>query len=136
MSTLATAQRSSLRLPRLDVIRPLWLRVVVGASGVALLASAFWVSPHAWIVWVALIAPDVPGLAGAGRDLSPKQMHPRAVRYYNLTHRLTGGALVGIAALATASPTLTAICLAWLAHVLIDRALGYTLRTSDGFLRQ
>jgi hypothetical protein len=124
------------RLPRLDVLRPRSLRVAAGITSVVLLVAALRISPSAWAVWIALLAPDLPGLAGAGAGLAPKQMHPRAVTAYNATHRLTGGVIVLALAGVAGAPTGVGIALAWLAHVLLDRAVGYTLRTPDGFLRR
>jgi hypothetical protein len=60
----------------------------------------------------------------------------RAVTAYNATHRLTGGIIVLAIAGITGAPTGVGIALAWLAHVLCDRAAGYTLRTPEGFLRR
>jgi hypothetical protein len=89
----------------------------------------------AWQLWVFLLAPDLPLLAGSGRGLQRGQLHPRAVPLYNATHSLVGPAL-----LAVASPWLgiawAAGALAWAAHVLFDRSLGFGPRDRAGFRRQ
>ena len=79
------------------------------------------------------------GPARARRDvqgLAPKQLHPRAVPWYNATHRFGGGLAVVAAGLVLGQALVTAIGLMWVAHVLIDRAAGYTLRDRDGFMRR
>src|SRR5688500_13540782 len=79
---------------------------------------------------VMLIAPDVPLLFGMGRGIERGRLAPRAVPYYNATHRLVGSlvtlAVSLVVSLAVApSWTLAAAGFAWLAHVLIDRSVGY-----------
>jgi len=81
------------------------------------------------------IAPDIPLFFGFGAGLAKGQLHPRAVPAYNASHRLIGPGLVLLAAAVAASPMVAAAGLAWLAHVLIDRACGYGLRTADGWQR-
>lgn len=135
--TSATAPATTRRtLPRLDVIRNPLLRLVIAAAGAFLIYLAIRVSPHHWVAWVALAAPDVPLLAGFQSGLARGQLAPAAVPWYNATHRLIGGIATAGTGLLSGNHTLTGIGLAWVAHVLIDRAAGYTLRTKDGFLRR
>jgi Domain of unknown function (DUF4260) len=93
---------------------------------------------------VLAIAPDIPLFFGfdASGALAKGQLHPRAVPAYNAAHRLVGPAAVlavagglGFWVSAGAALTAGAAGLAWLAHVLVDRACGYNLRTPDGFRR-
>ncbi|MCX4909178.1 DUF4260 family protein [Streptomyces sp. NBC_00878] len=65
------------------------------------------------------------------------RLQPRAVPSYNTAHR----ALVPLALMApyafglvTWAPGFAALC-GWLAHISYDRALGYGLRTKEGFQR-
>lgn len=99
---------------------------------------------HGWLAVllavVLFIAPDLTFLAGA-RDAHRTergQLPPSAVPYYNAAHR----ALIPFA-LMTAytfspldwAPLFAALC-GWMAHISFDRALGYGLRTKDGFQRR
>ena len=67
---------------------------------------------------------------------SRQQLHPRAVPLYNALHRFVGPALLAAAALSglVGSWGLVA-ALAWAFHVALDRAVGYGLRTREGFQR-
>jgi hypothetical protein len=67
------------------------------------------------------LAPDLALVLGASTGLARGQLHPRAVTAYNLLHRFWGPAALGT--------------LAWALHVALDRAVGYGLRTRDGFQR-
>jgi hypothetical protein len=85
------------------------------------------------------IAPDLTFLVGLGqaRQLQPGQLPPAAVPWYNAAHRVWGPAAVLV--IFTVTPLswapLFAAGLGWLAHVAIDRAMGYGLRTAAGFQR-
>ena len=115
-------------------------RVVLGGLAAGLLGAAVAtvVATGAGWAWVAaaFLAPDVALLLGAGRGLAPGQLHPRAVPLYNLLHRFWLPLALGIAA--TAGPISTgylAAALIWAFHVSLDRAVGYGLRTRDGYQR-
>ncbi|MFB4297452.1 DUF4260 family protein [Actinomadura sp. NTSP31] len=99
---------------------------------------------HGWLaalVAVAFfIAPDLTFLAGArdAHTVERGQLPARAVPYYNTAHR----ALIPLALMAlytvapiTWAPIFAGLC-GWLAHISIDRAVGYGLRTKDGFQRR
>jgi hypothetical protein len=90
-----------------------------------------------WLAAAAgLLGPDIALAFGAGRDLRPGQLHPRAVPLYNALHRLWGPVLLVAAAAAELVPAWTLVAgLAWLAHVAVDRAVGYGLRTPEGLQR-
>ncbi|GAA1364042.1 DUF4260 family protein [Streptomyces beijiangensis] len=98
---------------------------------------------HGWIAGLFalafFIAPDLTMLIGAADSsrLSHGQLAPRAVPFYNAAHR----ALVPIALMAvytytpiTWAPIFAALC-GWTAHISYDRALGYGLRSKEGFQR-
>jgi Domain of unknown function (DUF4260) len=89
-----------------------------------------------WQIAAFGFAPDLTLFFGAGAGLAKGQLHPRAVGAYNLMHRLWGPLLM----LAAAASGLIGLgfligALAWTFHVALDRALGYGLRTPDGFQR-
>lgn len=84
---------------------------------------------------VLAIAPDVPLAFGFTSGLEKGRLHPRAVPAYNATHRLVGPTVVLVLGFLLLSHTLGAAGFAWLAHVLIDRACGFGLRTREGWQR-
>jgi hypothetical protein len=87
-----------------------------------------------WLFAAFLIAPDLALLAGFGANLAKGQLHRRAVPFYNAAHSLGGPALLATASLVLPAGWLVA-ALAWALHIAVDRALGYGMRTRDGFQR-
>ncbi len=100
------------------------------------------------------LLPDLAFLAGLGQAHERGQLPPRAVPPYNLTHRLVFplalvavalGALVVVRVLVASPqefesarhlPLIAYVAgLAWLAHIAFDRALGFGLRTPEGWQR-
>ena len=82
------------------------------------------------------LGPDLALVFGAGAGLARGQLHPRAVPVYNLVHRFwLPAALLGVAAAGVLPFGYAVGGLAWCFHVSLDRALGYGLRTHDGFQR-
>jgi hypothetical protein len=80
--------------------------------------------------------PDLALLLGAGHGLETGRLHPRAVPLYNVLHRFWGPLALGVVAVAAGlSPVWVVGALAWALHVAVDRAVGYGLRTPDGFQR-
>ena len=92
---------------------------------------------HPALPWsVPSIGPDVALLYGAARGLEKGQLHPRAVGAYNLLHRFWGPLLLAtLASFDVLALGFLIGALAWAFHVALDRALGYGLRTRDGFQR-
>jgi hypothetical protein len=111
-----------------------------GLATALLVALVYQVWAHGTGYWqlVAFGAgPDLALLLGAGAGLARGQLHPRAVPAYNLLHRLVGpAALLAAALLAGLGPAWVVAALAWALHVAIDRAVGYGLRTKEGFQRR
>jgi uncharacterized protein DUF4260 len=70
---------------------------------------------------------------GASRRLARGQLAPRAVPFYNTAHRVWGP-LVLLAAGAV-WPDSAALLAGGLAHIGLDRGLGFGLRTPAGFQR-
>jgi hypothetical protein len=82
------------------------------------------------------LGPDLALFYGIGAKLEKGQLHPRAVWLYNLLHRFW----LPLVLLAAASFGLAPLgyvvgALAWALHISVDRAVGYGLRTRDGFQR-
>ena len=87
-----------------------------------------------------VIAPDLTFLVGMGeaREMQRGQLPPTAVPWYNAAHRAWVPALL-LVAYAVSPLTwapLFAAGLGWLAHIAIDRAAGYGLRSAAGFQRR
>lgn len=84
------------------------------------------------------IAPDLTFLIGIGDEVPKGYMSPRAVAFYNALHRiwvpatLTTLLAVALAPLSTPALLLFVGGLSWMAHIALDRAAGYGLRTADG----
>jgi uncharacterized protein DUF4260 len=87
-----------------------------------------------WLVVVFLLGPDIALFAGIGSGLKKGQLHPRAVPLYNALHRYWGPAALALASIVLPDGWLAA-ALAWAVHVSVDRAVGYGLRTPEGFQR-
>jgi hypothetical protein len=105
---------------------------------VALFAAALFeaVSQGSWGAFAAgLVAPDLALPLGSGRGLAKGQLHPRAVPVYNAVHVFWGPAALLVAAVFLPGSAALVGGLAWATHVALDRGVGYTLRTRDGFLR-
>lgn len=89
-----------------------------------------------WQIAVFALGPDLPLLFGTGGGLERGQLHPRAVRPYNLVHRFWGPfALIILAATGVLAIGWLIAGLTWGFHIALDRSLGYGLRTPDGFQR-
>jgi len=108
-------------------------------AGFLLVSVVFEAAKHAtgyWQIAVFATAPDLTLLAGLGSDLARGQLHPRAVVPYNVVHSMWSPlALLLIACLPGMPLGYFIGGLAWSLHIAIDRALGYGLRTRDGFQR-
>jgi hypothetical protein len=106
-------------------------RVLVAVTGLAALAGAVvLIGPWAFALW---LAPDVALLAGWQRGFAKDgRLAPRAVPIYNALHAIPGPAAIALTGAAAASPLVAGLGVLWLSHVLIDRAMGYGLRTPEG----
>jgi hypothetical protein len=82
------------------------------------------------------LAPDLPMLIGAKRTLARGRLAPAAVPFYNLAHRVWGPLVLLVACTFWIdSAALFTGGLAWLAHIAIDRATDFGLRTRQEFQR-
>ncbi|MGH8946070.1 MAG: DUF4260 domain-containing protein [Acidimicrobiia bacterium] len=80
-----------------------------------------------WLLFATLfLIPDV-GMVGYVR--SPRL----GAIAYDILHTLAGPAVLGFYAVLAGAPDLLAVALIWLAHIGMDRALGYGLKYPSGF---
>jgi hypothetical protein len=85
-----------------------------------------------WFALAFFILPDVALMYGADRNRAPGQLHPRAVRFYNIVHSFWIPLVLMLAGLWLPPLVFTAGA-AWAAHIAWDRGLGFGLRTRKGF---
>ena len=114
-------------------------RAAYAALAAALLAAAVYVILDRGTGWWQFFAfgamPDIALFAGMGAGLEKGQLHPRAVPLYNALHRFAGPIAFGVLAAAFLPTDYLVGALAWGLHITVDRAVGYGLRTPDGFQR-
>lgn len=106
----------------------LWQRIEGGLIFAAALPLAGMMQ-SGWPLWLwplALLAPD---LSMLGYLAGPRI----GAAIYNLVHLYAGGLLLALLGLLSGSPAIIAAGAVWLAHCGIDRALGFGLKSSDGF---
>jgi hypothetical protein len=126
MIACATTDPRARRHAAFGVLAALLLAAAVG--GAAIHGSGW------WLLAAFAVGPDVALLLGISSTLEKGQLHPRAVRLYNAAHSYWGPALLAAAAIALPSGYLVG-ALAWAFHISLDRAVGYGMRTRDGFQR-
>jgi hypothetical protein len=120
---------------RRTTARALWLFVALAGSASAVVAV---MTDHVglWPVVVFALAPDLSFLAGAGQSAAPGQLPKNAVPVYNLVHRpLLPIAMMTAASVGLVSEFWLAAGLSWLTHIAADRAVGFGLRTAEGWQR-
>ena len=101
------------------------LRLEGAAALVAGLVGYFALS-NSWIFLAATLL--VPDLAMLGYAFGPKV----GARAYNLAHTYLAPAALAAVAWAFDLPLLASACV-WIAHIGLDRALGYGLKYESGF---
>ena len=121
-------------------LSPAARRAAYGLAAALLLgAIAFELAKHStgwWQLAAFGLGPDVALLFGAGEGLERGQLHRRAVPAYNAVHLLAGPLVLGmLVAAGVLSLGFFVGALTWALHVTFDRALGFGLRTRDGFQR-
>lgn len=106
---------------------PLWL---LRAEGAAALAGAVWAYEQTgqswWIFVVLLLVPDL-SMLGYLHDARTGAVT------YNLVHTYLAPLALLAVGWATALVLLVGVALIWLAHIGMDRALGYGLKYAHGF---
>jgi hypothetical protein len=114
-------------------------RPAYAALAAALVAAAAYVLIDHGTGWWQFFAfgamPDIALFAGFGTGLAQGRLHPRAVPLYNALHRFAGPVALGVLAAAFLGAGSLVGALAWAVHIAVDRAVGYGLRTPDGFQR-
>jgi hypothetical protein len=141
MSTAtATATHVRKQSATLVVRRAAWAVNALFWTAFAVLEAVNHGWPAALIALAFFIAPDLTFLVAArdARTVERGQLPARAVPYYNAAHR----ALIPLALMVlypftplTWAPIFAGLC-GWMAHISMDRAFGYGLRTKDGFQRR
>jgi hypothetical protein len=106
------------------------LRTLLRLEGLALFAGmtllyAVW--GGSW--WVYAILFLVPDLSFAAYLAGPRF----GAAVYNAAHCYLAPMALNVAGFATSEPLILSIAMIWLAHIGIDRALGYGLKYSAGF---
>jgi hypothetical protein len=105
-------------------------RIAYAALAAALLTASIVLiarEGHLWQFFAFGAAPDLALFVGIGSGLTKGQLHPRAVPLYNALHRFIGPILLAFV------PGFLVGALAWALHIAVDRTVGYSLRTRDGF---
>jgi hypothetical protein len=81
------------------------------------------------------IVPHLTAALGIGQPHAPGQMAPRAVPLFNAMHQPVVPLLVlGLAVASVLPPFWLVGALAWLSHIVVDRAFGDRTRDADGYL--
>jgi len=105
-------------------------RLLLGAEGIVLAGAAtaaYWTRDASWVVFLALVlAPDISMLGYLGGTRV-------GATTYNLAHTLVGPALLFAIGLLAATPLAIDIGLVWVAHIGLDRAVGYGLKYPTAF---
>ncbi|MBN7793163.1 DUF4260 family protein [Microbacterium esteraromaticum] len=125
------------------VIRILWGILAAAAITLSVISSV----DYGWIVGGPVIAfallPDV-ALIGAFDPTRSGALRPDRVVGYNMLHLarfpvllIAGGSLITLPVVggAPGGAVVVGMGLAWLAHIAVDRAVGYGLRDRDGYIR-
>jgi len=105
-------------------------RVLLRVEGLAVLIGAvvgYQASGASWALFVVLLL--VPDLGLLGYLLGPR---PGAVAY-NAVHTYLGPFVVAVIAYAYPAPAAWPVCLIWIAHIGMDRALGLGLKFPSAF---
>ncbi|BDL40599.1 DUF4260 domain-containing protein [Methylorubrum sp. GM97] len=104
----------------------LLLRIEGAALLVCALAGYAWMG-QSWWLWAALIL--LPDLSMIGYLAGPRI----GAASYNAAHTTTVPLLLLAASLVLGSPMAAGLALVWLAHIGLDRAVGYGLKYFGGF---
>jgi hypothetical protein len=102
-------------------VRLEWAAVAAAALAFYPMAGVSW-----WLFAVLILAPD---LSMLGYLAGPRV----GAIAYNALHILIVPVLLALAGSLSGNAMATAIALIWIAHIAIDRALGYGLKLSSGF---
>ncbi|MDX8498174.1 DUF4260 domain-containing protein [Mesorhizobium sp. VK4C] len=109
-------------------MRPVDLMVRLEWAAVAVVAIIFYKMTGVswWLFALFILAPDLSMLGYLAG--------PRVGAYaYNALHILITPLVLALVGVLFATPLTSAVALIWIAHIAIDRALGYGLKLSTGF---
>ena len=107
-----------------------WPRILLRVEGAYIFVSTIWAYSRFgqpwWTFAGLLLVPDL-GMAGflAGNSAG--------AAFYNTLHTETPPILLLCAALARDKPAVAGLALTWLAHIGMDRMLGFGLKYGNGF---
>jgi hypothetical protein len=102
------------------------LRMEGIAEAIAALVMYHWLDASWWLFAALVLVPDVSFLGYlAGSRIG-------AITY-NVWHMMIGPALLACLGLVMSAPLILAIAIIWYFHIGWDRALGYGLKTFEGF---
>jgi hypothetical protein len=99
-----------------------------GAAYLAAAVAAYAFLGHNW--WLFALFLFTPDLSMVGYLRGPRA----GALTYNLAHTVSLPLLLGVAGLLLGAPLGVQLALVWLAHIGLDRALGYGLKYGDAFL--
>jgi hypothetical protein len=103
------------------VVRFEWVSAAAVAIVFYAMSGVSW-----WLFALLILAPD---LSMLGYLAGPRV----GAVAYNALHILIAPLVLAIAGVLLAGPITTAVALIWIAHIAIDRALGYGLKLPTGF---
>ncbi|MGW8702535.1 DUF4260 family protein [Streptomyces eurythermus] len=135
-TTTATVTR---RIGSPALRRGAWLAFALFWSASAVVECVRHGWPATLLALAFLVLPDLTFLVALDEapPMAKGQLPPRAVPYYNALHRALVPFTLAVAYAALPldwPPAFAALC-GWLAHISYDRALGYGLRTKEGYQR-
>lgn len=102
------------------------LRVEGACIFVAALGAYVWLGQPLWLFLALILMPDLSMLGYAANSTVGAVL-------YNAVHTLAPPLLVLCVAVALGAITAAGVALVWLAHIGLDRALGYGLKYGSGF---
>ncbi|TGQ56727.1 DUF4260 family protein [Mesorhizobium sp. M1C.F.Ca.ET.193.01.1.1] len=102
-------------------IRLEWVAAAVAAIILYKMTGVSW-----WLFALLILAPD---LSMLGYLAGPRI----GAVTYNALHILVAPLVLALAGVLFGAPITTAVALIWIAHIAIDRALGYGLKLPTGF---
>ncbi|RWM40055.1 DUF4260 domain-containing protein [Mesorhizobium sp.] len=102
-------------------IRLEWVVAAVAAIVFYKMTGVSW-----WLLALLILAPD---LSMLGYLAGPRV----GAASYNALHILIAPLVLALAGVLFGAPITTAVALIWIAHIAIDRALGYGLKLPTGF---